>query len=146
MIAIYLIGKGRKTEMWVTNIGNEHGQVLMSVFTVGEGSGLKQMLDGLVTRYINAGVPPPKAPYVDRDCCGASSVHKYLRPGPFFISGVYDFSCSYMYNIDGFRYITMSLTFYCQCFLGWTYGTSCAAFPMAAPLISINCTVCSWGS
>uniref|UniRef100_A0A8W8NKK4 Uncharacterized protein n=1 Tax=Magallana gigas TaxID=29159 RepID=A0A8W8NKK4_MAGGI len=25
---------------------------------------------------------------------------------------------------------------------GWTYGTSCAAFPMAAPLISINCTMC----
>lgn len=78
-----LAGKGRKTAMWATNIGNEHGQVLMSVLTVGEGSGLKQMLDGLVTRYRNAGVPPPKALYVDRDCCGASSVHKYLEAWPF---------------------------------------------------------------
>lgn len=83
MIAIYLIGKGRRTAMWATNIGYEHGQVFMSVLTVGEGSGLKQMLDGLVTRYRNAGIPPPKALYVDRDCCGASSVHKYLEAWPF---------------------------------------------------------------
>lgn len=83
MIAIYLIGKGRKTAVWATNIGNEHGQVLMSVLTVGGVSGLKKMLYGLVTRYRNAGVPPPKAPYVDRDCCGASSVHKYLEAWPF---------------------------------------------------------------
>lgn len=59
--------------MWATNIGIEHGQVLMSVM----------MLDGLVTRYRNTGVPPPKAPYVDRDCCGALSVHKYLEAWPF---------------------------------------------------------------
>lgn len=78
-----LAGKGRKTAMWATNIGNEHGQVLMSVLTVGEGSGLKPMLDGLVTWYRNAGVPPPKALYVDRDCCGASSVQKYLEAWPF---------------------------------------------------------------
>ena len=29
-----LQGKGRKTAMWATNIGNEHGQVIMSVQTV----------------------------------------------------------------------------------------------------------------
>lgn len=83
MIPIYLTGEVRRTAVWGTNIGNEHGQVLMSVLTVGEGSGLKLMLDGLVKRYRNAGVPPPKALYVDRDCCGASSVQRYLEAWPF---------------------------------------------------------------
>lgn len=83
MIPIYLIGEGRRTAVWATNIGNEHGQVLMSVLTVGEGSGLQPMLDHLVARYRNAGVPPPKALYVNRDCCGASSVQKYLETWPF---------------------------------------------------------------
>lgn len=32
-----LAGEVRRTAVWGTNIGNEHGQVLMSVLTVGEG-------------------------------------------------------------------------------------------------------------
>ncbi|XP_062605045.1 uncharacterized protein LOC134266846 [Saccostrea cucullata] len=78
-----LAGKGRKTAMWATNIGNEHGQVLMSVLTVGEGLSLKPMIDGLVARYRNGEVSPPKALYVDRDCCGTSSVRKYFGAWPF---------------------------------------------------------------
>ena len=31
-------GHGRKTAMWATNVGNEHGQVIMSVLTEGEGA------------------------------------------------------------------------------------------------------------
>jgi hypothetical protein len=78
-----IVGRGRKTAMWATNVGNEHGQVLMSVMTVGEGASLKPMLDGLIARYRDAGVPPPKALYVDRDCCGTASVHKYFGAWPF---------------------------------------------------------------
>jgi hypothetical protein len=44
------VGRGRKTAMWATNIGNEHGQVIISVLTVGEGASLKPMLDGLITQ------------------------------------------------------------------------------------------------
>ena len=69
--------------MWATNIGNEHGQVIMSVLTVGEGAGLKSMIDGIVARYRDAKVSPPKALYVDRDCCGTSSVQKYFEAWPF---------------------------------------------------------------
>lgn len=79
----YFQGKGRKTAMWATNIGNEHGQVIMSVLTVGEGSGLKSMIDGIVARYRDAKVSPPKALYVDRDCCGTSSVQKYFEAWAF---------------------------------------------------------------
>lgn len=128
--------------MWATNIGIEHGQVLMSVLDRVWSRCWMALLHG--TEMLAFLLPRHSMLTVT-----AAELHLCIstwRPGPFFISGVYDFSCSYMYNIDGFRYSTMSLTFYCQCFLGWTYDTSCAAFPMAAPLISINCTVCSWGS
>ena len=69
-----LQGKGRKTAMWATNIGNEHGQVIMSVLTVGEGSGLKAMIDGIVAHYRDAKVSPTKALYAYPDCCGTSTV------------------------------------------------------------------------
>ncbi|CAK6982380.1 hypothetical protein KUCAC02_027906, partial [Scomber scombrus] len=55
------------TAAWVTNVGNEHGQVLMSVLTCSEG--LSRMVAGLMRRYRLAGVPPPEVIYVDRDCC-----------------------------------------------------------------------------
>ncbi|XP_068566861.1 uncharacterized protein [Cebidichthys violaceus] len=54
---------------WVTNVGNEHGQVLMSVLTGAEGYGLQQMTSGLVRRYQQAKEEPPLVLYVDRDCC-----------------------------------------------------------------------------
>lgn len=79
----FFLGKGRKTAMWATNVGNEHGQVLVSVLTVGEGIGLKQMIDGLIQRYAHASVSPPKVLYTDRDCCGSSSVLKYFDAWPF---------------------------------------------------------------
>ncbi|XP_041368050.1 uncharacterized protein LOC121382599 [Gigantopelta aegis] len=68
-----LAGHSAGTASWATNIGNEHGQVLMSVLTASEGCGLGPMVAGIVGRYDKAGVPPPKLLYVDRGCCGRES-------------------------------------------------------------------------
>ena len=57
------------TASWATNVGNELGQVLSSVLTDSEGDGLGNMVTGLVERYRNSNVPPPKLLYVDQDCC-----------------------------------------------------------------------------
>ncbi|XP_060590001.1 uncharacterized protein LOC132745184 [Ruditapes philippinarum] len=78
-----LAGFSRGTAMWATNVGNEHGQVLMSVLTEGEGEGLKKMLKGITLRYRNAGTPPPKVMYTDRDCCGRQCIKKYFDDWPF---------------------------------------------------------------
>lgn len=50
-------------------MGNEHGQVLVSVLTAAEGHGLDPMAAGLMKRYREAGEAAPKVMYVDRDCC-----------------------------------------------------------------------------
>jgi hypothetical protein len=50
-----LAGQARGTATWSTNVGNEHGQVLMSVLTASEGGFLQPMIDGLVRRYETAG-------------------------------------------------------------------------------------------
>eukprot|EP00057_Strongylocentrotus_purpuratus_P014295 XP_011668769.1 PREDICTED: uncharacterized protein LOC105440394 [Strongylocentrotus purpuratus] len=57
-----LAGHADKTAAWVTNVGNEYGQVLMSVLT-----------EGIIRRYADAGVAPPELLYVDRDCCNTNS-------------------------------------------------------------------------
>jgi hypothetical protein len=51
-----LAGHGHGTAAWATNIGNEYGQVLISVLTASEGHGLEAMGKGIVKRYANAGV------------------------------------------------------------------------------------------
>ena len=68
-----LAGHVYGTTAWATNVGNEHGQVLMSVLTAAEGHGLDRMANGLVARYQAAGVPPPQLLYVNRDCCSTKS-------------------------------------------------------------------------
>jgi len=68
-----LAGAAAGTAAWATNVGNEHGQVLMSVLTAAEGAGLVDMATGLVNRYLAAGQPPPLLLYVDRDCCTVST-------------------------------------------------------------------------
>jgi len=60
------------TAAWMTNIGNELGQVLNSVLTTAEGAGLEELCQGVVRRYQNAGEPEPEVIYVDRDCCSQS--------------------------------------------------------------------------
>ncbi|XP_019953452.2 uncharacterized protein [Paralichthys olivaceus] len=64
-----LAGAAAGTAAWCTNVGNEHGQVLVSVLTAGEGQALDPMAAGLVRRYREAGEAPPKIMYVDRHCC-----------------------------------------------------------------------------
>ncbi|KAJ7983613.1 hypothetical protein DPEC_G00375190 [Dallia pectoralis] len=66
-----LAGAAAKTAAWATNVGNEYGQVLLSVLTCAEGEGLLPMAAGLIERYRLAGVPPPQLMYVDRDCCSS---------------------------------------------------------------------------
>ncbi|XP_077959181.1 uncharacterized protein LOC120819758 [Gasterosteus aculeatus] len=72
-----LAGIASDTAAWATNVGNEHGQVLMSVLTSTESAGgLSGMAAGLMRRYRLAGVPPPQLIYVDRDCCNRDGVSK----------------------------------------------------------------------
>ena len=64
-------GQRSKTAVWSTNVGNEHGQVIMSVLTASEGSGIRHLIDYIVKRYADAQVTPPEILDVDRDCCGS---------------------------------------------------------------------------
>ena len=78
-----LAGQSKGTATWATNVGNEDGQVLMSVLTCQEGyMGLKPMVDGITARYWSANVCPPEVLYVDRDCCGDSSTRKLFSAWP----------------------------------------------------------------
>lgn len=74
-----LAGAAAGTAQWATDVGNEMGQVLVCVLTTAEGQGLKDMTSGLVRRYKNAGVDPPRVLYVDRDCC-SKAVPKMFHP------------------------------------------------------------------
>ena len=58
----------------MTNIGNERGEILNSVFTTSEGEGLHELCQGIVERYRSAGVAQPSVIYVDGDCCSQSGV------------------------------------------------------------------------
>ncbi|XP_068221711.1 uncharacterized protein [Palaemon carinicauda] len=71
-------GHSARTASWATNIGNEYGQVLMSVLTASEGYGIEPMVKGIVRRYKDAGVTPPHTLYVDRDCCGKKSAMRSM--------------------------------------------------------------------
>ncbi|XP_034460728.1 uncharacterized protein LOC117773137 [Hippoglossus hippoglossus] len=64
-----LAGTAKGTAHWLTSVGNEYGQVLISVLTAQEGAGLDLMAADLVKRYQQAGVDPPVALYVDCGCC-----------------------------------------------------------------------------
>ena len=77
MIVVYLqivkklAGHVQKTAAWMTNVGNEQGEILNSVLTVSEGQGIHKMAQGIVKRFADANQPEPEAIYVDRDCpCG----------------------------------------------------------------------------
>ena len=72
-----LAGKAAGTASWATNVGNEYGQVLMSVLTDSEGDGLGEMAIGLMNRYQLAKQSPPKVIYVDRECCSSGLKSKF---------------------------------------------------------------------
>ena len=74
-----LAGAAAGTAAWATNVGNEHGQILVSVLTAAEGAGLADMAAGLMNRYLQAQQPPPVLLYVDRDCCGAATRRLFDR-------------------------------------------------------------------
>ena len=64
-----LQGKAANTASWATSVGNERGEVLITVLTSSEGGpALKPLADGLVGRYRAAEQPSPVLLY--RDCCG----------------------------------------------------------------------------
>ena len=69
-----LAGWSQGTAAWVTNVGNESGEILMSVVTATEGEGLSKMVDGLCRRYRGACADPPTLIYMDRDCCNSQDV------------------------------------------------------------------------
>ncbi|XP_016321228.1 uncharacterized protein LOC107672516 [Sinocyclocheilus anshuiensis] len=78
-----LAGGIADTATWMTNVGNEFGQVLNCVLTTGEGAGLDELCQGIVKRYKDAGEPEPAVIYVDRDCCsgtGVTPVLTWFRP------------------------------------------------------------------
>ena len=63
---------------WATNVGNEKGEILISILTASEGEeALLPMATGLMRRYQLASVEPPVLLYTDRDCCCQSGSSKY---------------------------------------------------------------------
>lgn len=73
-----LAEKAAGTASWVTNVGNEYGQMLMSVLT-DTGDGLQDMAEGLMNRYKEAEVSSPQVLYVDRDCCSQRMNSKFYQ-------------------------------------------------------------------
>jgi hypothetical protein len=75
-----LQGKAADTASWATSVGNERGEVLLTVLTSSEGApALKPLADGLVRRYREAKQQPPILLYTDRDCCCATGPSKYQQ-------------------------------------------------------------------
>lgn len=64
-----LSGHAQGIAQWLSSVGSERGEVLISVLTAQEGPGLDSMVSGLISRYQQAGMAPPVLLYVDRDCC-----------------------------------------------------------------------------
>ena len=63
---------------WATNVGNERGEIVISVLTVSESSeSLQSMAEGLVKRYEEARQEPPQLLYTDRDWCSQTGPSKY---------------------------------------------------------------------
>lgn len=74
-ITIYLDGS---MPVFITSVGNEHGQVLISVLTKSKFD-LKNMAEGLMSRYEDAKMDPPKVMYVSSDvCCDMKHLIKQL--------------------------------------------------------------------
>ena len=73
-----LQGSEAGTASWMTNVGNERGEVLLSVLTTSESvESLKSLADGLTARYKEAQQPPPQVLYTDRDCCAPHFHHLF---------------------------------------------------------------------
>ena len=74
-----LQGKAANTAAWCTNVGNERGELVVSVLTASESwESLQRLADGLVERYQSVGQPAPRLLYTDRDCCCGSGPSKFM--------------------------------------------------------------------
>ena len=110
-----LQGAAVNTASWATNVGNERGEVLISILTASEGvEALQPLATGLMRRYQLARIDPPILLYTDRDCCSESGQSKYqVLPG--------------ISSADIYAYVNYPCRF---CFpsgmgykFGWTFGT-----------------------
>ncbi len=73
-----LQGSAANTASWATNVGNERGEVVVSVLTESEGcKSLRSLACGLMRRYQDAEQPPPRLLYTDRDCCSPGGPSKF---------------------------------------------------------------------
>uniref|UniRef100_UPI00358E8398 uncharacterized protein n=1 Tax=Myxine glutinosa TaxID=7769 RepID=UPI00358E8398 len=73
-----LQGETGNSASWCMNIGNENGEILLSIITTSEACPtLKDMANGLMDRYQKAGKEPPKLLYTDRDCCSMFGPSKF---------------------------------------------------------------------
>ena len=70
-----LQGTAANTASWATNVGNERGEVLMSMLIESEGTEGTPKHGQWIDE--GAGVPPPQVIYTDRDCCSISGSSKY---------------------------------------------------------------------
>ncbi|XP_070539241.1 uncharacterized protein [Ptychodera flava] len=81
-IARKLSGHVAGTAVSTTSVGNEHGQVLVSVLAAAKGGGgLHPMINGIVQRYSRANKPPPDLLYVDKNCCDIRKRLEMMFPG-----------------------------------------------------------------
>ncbi len=75
-----LQGTAAKSVSWCCNIGNEKGEVLISILTTSESlSNLNTLAEGLMDRYEKAQKTPPLLLYTDRDCCKHEGPSKFQR-------------------------------------------------------------------
>lgn len=77
-------GAARGSAAWVTNVGNELGQIVISVVTEGEDyQYLRRAFVGIITRYAKHDWTPCKLLYADRWCCrkdGSTFYHDLFKP------------------------------------------------------------------
>ena len=74
-----LAGADKQSAAWCTDVGNEVGEILTTVFTASEGEGLRTMCQGLVRRYQVYNQPEPRVLYVDH-VRGGSKVTELFTP------------------------------------------------------------------
>ena len=68
MITKKLQGVEANTASWVTNIGNEKGEVLNSIVTTSDSMpSLQVSVEGIINRFSKADVPPPVLHYTNRE-------------------------------------------------------------------------------
>lgn len=79
-ITCKLQGTAAGSASWCTNVGNQRGDILVSVLTTSESPDhLKEMADGFMKRYSEACQEPPRVLYTDRDCCSLTPPSKYEK-------------------------------------------------------------------